>query len=166
MADGQDRMIRFVPMATAGVEHPNGRLSGGAAKAPSMRQKYGEQAPLTYRLPAESLGRPSPARAGASERIVPAASQRAAGTTAVRAAARIPEPPAVSGGRTALEDALFSQWRHQGLPVQAVCMGGAVVRGRLLGFDAYGLVVESADGPTILFKHGLVSICCPGGGPM
>lgn len=153
-------MIRFTPMASDASEHRNGRLPGGPARGPNMRQKYGETGPLSYHLPPEALGRQPSGNAR------PAQAQTAERPTAQ--SAPTPSKPAPAqpgpGGRTAHEDALFSQWRRSGAPITAVCMGGAVVRGRLLSFDAYGLIVDSPDGPTVLFKHGLISVCCPGAG--
>lgn len=61
-------------------------------------------------------------------------------------------------GRTHYEDVLLNEWRHTGLSVEVRLMAGGAVVGRLLNFDTYGLILDTLEGPTIVFKHAVVSV--------
>jgi RNA chaperone Hfq len=67
-------------------------------------------------------------------------------------------PRRAGPGRTQHQDALLNGWRHAGATLEVRCLGGEVVRGRLTHFDTYSLVLDTPDGPTLLFKHAVVTI--------
>ena len=69
-----------------------------------------------------------------------------------RAYAAAPRP----GGRdprSAQQDEWLNRIRRRGGLVDVVCLDGAQIRGRLVGFDTYALVVECDGLEMLVFKH-------------
>jgi RNA chaperone Hfq len=161
---------RFIRIGAPSGDGP----AGGAPAAPA-----GEPAAAPGVLPPEVFGvwaeeapaqpapdpRPAPApavapvngRGAASAPLRPRPGATRAGVAPAPALVRQgPPSEAARGGRASHEDERLNAMRRSGRSVEAVCFEGLRVRGRLLAFDQYALVLESDAGETLLFKHGVI----------
>jgi len=143
----EDSFIHFTPDA----EVPRRGATPGMARRPEA-----------HRLPPEALGRwpaGDPPPAGA-----PAAGRAAAPPGEAAARPRKPSAgpahhPSVGAGterrdtRTGYQDEWLNAMRHERAELEFHCLDGSVLRARLVNFDTYALIVESAAGPALLFKH-------------
>lgn len=155
MADGSERVIRFTPVLMEPAKKP--RLEGGVGYGPKVRQKYeGSDDPLTHRLSAESFGDRS---SGASRAEGIEARDRAKPMQKVSAEDGGQRLAPAPGSRSGYEDAIFNTWRKDGIVVEGTFLDGTTIAGRLVAFDAYGLIFESEHGPVVVFKHALARIC-------
>ncbi len=73
-------------------------------------------------------------------------------------------PAPAGGARAPYQDALLNTFRLGAAPVEVLCLGGRVVLGTLVNFDTYSLILQTADGPTLVFKHAVVTVRAVGRG--
>ena len=128
---GAPAFIEFVPMRGS-----NGRASGGHRAAPLPREALGEWgadgvAPRRAERPAPARERPAPQPAPAEPR---------------------------RDTRSGYQDAWLNRIRHTGTPLELRCLDGTVLRGRLLQFDTFSLILEGAAGEFLVFKHAVATI--------
>ena len=122
---------------------------------PSVR----ERGAAGGRLPPEALGRFAPSSRG----VAPG---RAAQVRRP-APAPVPIPPrpvgtppasAPSSARSTHQDAWLDARRRAGDSVELQCVDGVLLRGRLTHFDTYALVLETAEGSILVYKHAVCRI--------
>ncbi len=158
MADGSERVIRFTPVLMEPAKKP--RLEGGVGYGPKVRQKYeGSDDPLTYRVSSESFRGPSLSATGAPLADPDHAGDRKNPIQKVNADQGLPRLAPAPGSRSGYEDTIFNTWRKDGVVVEGTFLDGSTLAGRLIAFDAYGLILESERGPVVVFKHALARVC-------
>ncbi len=79
-----------------------------------------------------------------------------------RAADLSPRPAeprqATPDGRSRHQDAWLNAQRHAGAILEVRCLDGEILRGRLISFDTFSLVLQTAEESILVFKHGVVTI--------
>jgi RNA chaperone Hfq len=140
--------IEFIPRAPDSWRSaPEGRRGPGLP--PEALGRWPRPAAgRTGTAPPVRRARPwTPGPSGASPPAAPAQAPASAGTTV----------PAREG-RSAAQDDWLQRMRRAGVELEIRCLAGPALRGRLVDFDAYALLLEQ-DGETVLvFKHGVVAI--------
>lgn len=133
---GEPAFIEFVPMRPR-----NGTVAGEHRAAPLPREALGEWG--ADELPARRPARPTVMR----ERPVapPAPPAR-------------PAPELRRDTRSGYQDAWLNRMRHAGTPLELRCLDGTVVRGRLLQFDTFSLILQGEAGECLVFKHAVATI--------
>ncbi len=129
-----------------GSEQEQPRSPAGAAAADVVRQGGPAKVPAAGRPAPEGCARPG----GAAAQDI----------TRPHGAAPVP----AGGGRAPYQDALLNAFRLAAAPVEVLCLGGRVVLGALVNFDTYSLILQTADGPTLVFKHAVATVRAVGQG--
>lgn len=69
------------------------------------------------------------------------------------------KPSAPRGSKnTEAQDEFFRQLSGEGITVHFHCFEGYQPRGRIRSIDTYGIIIETSEGPELLFKHGIISV--------
>ena len=130
----------------------------GHSEAPAASKE--PAAPAASVAPAQGESAPTNGAASNSPTNPTAPHKNPSHTPAGRGKGRAPSGQ--KGGQNALQDRFLSRLRRSNTPVLVTLNGsGAQLEGRVTGFDSFCLVLATAQGEALIYKHGVASLLNP-----
>ena len=130
----------------------------GHSEAPAASKE--PAAPAASVAPAQGESAPTNGAASNSPTNPTAPHKNPSHTPAGRGKGRAPSGQ--KGGQNALQDRFLSRLRRSNAPVLVTLNGsGAQLEGRVTGFDSFCLVLATAQGEALIYKHGVASLLNP-----
>jgi RNA chaperone Hfq len=149
------RLIRFTPLRhDPGAAIAPARPGGTGGSPQEAAPPAGPRRSSVHAVPTVQR----PPRAGAAAGSAPAGRP----PTETGAGARGPGGPP-GGERAPYQEALLNGLRRSARPVEVLCLDGRVLRGTLVNFDTYSLILDTAEGTLLVFKHAVAVVRAAGG---